>query len=130
MELLVYIGINLTMLIVFAILNSRKKRFKLKGTVFTQLDLQHLVKEFLPSNSDLNKQRPSQLKSRAKKNTIRFVTTPEQKVYWVKDSVFYTVDLVNGEFSPSEAVPISTEDLSKGDMDKLLFILDMLKDEE
>jgi hypothetical protein len=130
MELLAYIGINLTMLVVFAILNSRKKRIRLKGIVFSQLDLHSVVKEFMPSNRDLARRKPSQINNRAKENTIRFVTTPEQKVYWVKDRVFYSVDLIDGEFNPSDAVPISTENLSKNDMDKLLYILDMLKDKE
>lgn len=130
MELLAYIGINLTMLVGFAILNSRKKRIGLKRVVFSQLDLQSVVKEFMPSNRDLARRKPSQLNNRAKSDTIHFIATPDQKVYWVKNSVFYSVDLVDGEFNPSDAVPVLTENLSKNDMDKLLFILDMLKDVE
>jgi hypothetical protein len=51
----------------------------------------------------------------------------EDKAYWVVDNVFYVGDAVNGSVQPESGEPISTSGLSSKEINKLLFILDNLK---
>jgi hypothetical protein len=86
-----------------------------------------LVRYSLPSNKELRSKRSSQSKVHIEKNVVRVVKTPDNKVYWVDNNIFYCAEIVDGEFNPETAQPINTADLSKEEIDDLLFILDNLK---
>ena len=50
----------------------------------------------------------------------------DNKAYWVKENIFYTAETENGNIIPETARPVDTADMSKKDIDKMLFILDNL----
>jgi hypothetical protein len=126
MGLMVYIALNLTILTVFAILNSRKKKVSLKKVALSQVDLHGIVKGLIPSNAYLRRKKSSQMIDHIKKNITKVMATPDQKVYWVKDNEFLYADLVDGGFNPAEARLVETHEMSKEDVKKMLFILDNL----
>ena len=118
--------INLTLVAVLAIINSRKKRIFLRKVGVTQSQLYAMARSILPSNKSIMKARPTQSKNFVEKGITRFVATPD-KAYWVKDNIFYQAEVIDGEVSPTNAVPINTDGLSKIELEELLFILDSLK---
>jgi hypothetical protein len=67
----------------------------------------------------------SQLDRIRKKNIIR-VAIVEKKAYWVHENIFYVADVVDGEIDNNAAQPIDAHNLSKKELDKLLYILDSL----
>ena len=64
---------------------------------------------------------------RRKDETLTRVIILEDKAYWVSDNVFYVGEAANGQVKPETGVPISTSGLSTKEINKLLFILDNLK---
>jgi hypothetical protein len=47
--------------------------------------------------------------------------------YWVSENIFYVAEAVDGEVIPETAEPVDTNSMSRRDLDKMLFILDSLK---
>jgi hypothetical protein len=117
----------LTVCIVVAILvKKRKKKLTLKNIRFRQSLMHEAIKQFLPDEI-FKRDYMTQSKKRKEDNTFRFIRTSDQKVYWVKNNTFYYADIVDGEFEISDGKPINTENLSKKDIDMLLYILDALE---
>lgn len=120
----------LTTILIAAILNivkqNKSKKLKLNKILFRQTSVHEAVKYFLPKNSELKADINRQSKNSIKRNTTKVIKTPDNKVYWVANNVFYYAELVNGEFDPANAKQINTENLSKKQLEELLFILDNL----
>ena len=51
----------------------------------------------------------------------------EDKAYWVKDNVFYFAETNGGDIVDVTAKPVEISEMSKQDIDKMLFILDNLR---
>jgi hypothetical protein len=47
--------------------------------------------------------------------------------YWVSENIFYVAEAIDGEVIPQTAEPVDTNSMSRKDLDKMLFILDSLK---
>lgn len=125
--MLLYYAIGLTAINILAILIKRRKRkLSMKRYVYRQTTLHQIAKYLLPTNAELMSNKPSQHKKYLDSKTVRVLTTPENKAYWVKDNKFYYADVTDGEFNPELGKEISTESLSKKEIEKLLFILDNL----
>ena len=118
--------VNLTMFSLFAILINKKRRVLIKKRTLRQSDLYGIVKEIFPSNRRIREMKPTQSKKFVEASITRFVATPDN-AYWVKNNVFYTAAVVDGEVLHRDAVPIDTAKLSKDEIDELLYILDNLK---
>ncbi len=118
--------ILLTIASVFVILKITKKNEKIfiGRPIYRQSDMHNIMKVFF-SRSIVIKNKSSQMDKRTEDNNIKVVAT-EDKAYWVVDNVFYVADLVNDRPDMSTARPIDTENMSKQDIDKMLFILDNL----
>ena len=54
------------------------------------------------------------------------VAVVENKAYWVIDNIFYQADVIDGEIDRTSSRPIDAFDMSRGDLRKMLFILDNL----
>ena len=85
-----------------------------------------MLKVFFDSNIKINKPVPSQLKKREEEQTTKVIIL-DDSAYWVLDNVFYVGVAVDGEVKPETAAPLDTSELSKTDINKLLYILDTLK---
>lgn len=117
----------LTVIALIVIINRRGRKLRLKKISFSQSVLHSVLKDSLPTNNELMKDRPTQGRNRRQENTMKVVTTTDNKAYWVSNNVFYCVDVIDGYVDPSQAKPIDTDNLTKSDIEKLLFILDQLK---
>lgn len=49
-------------------------------------------------------------------------------IYWVQDNVFYTANVIGDEVDQESIHPIDTESMSKSELEKMLIILDTLKE--
>lgn len=125
--MLTYLAILLTIGNILAILYRRRtKKVLLKRYVYRQTTLHQIAKMVIPKNEALMFKKPSQHKNYIQNKTVKVITTPDRKAYWVKDNKFYWADVSEGDFNPDLGKEINTESLSKKEMDRLLFILDNL----
>jgi hypothetical protein len=121
-------AINLTLIVVCSIIiiAVKKKDKYFSKVVYTQSDIHKIVKNFIP-NDLFEKPKPlSQARKHLKNNTVR-VLIIEDHAYWVHDNMFYIADTVEGLVNPETVRPIDTNNMSNRDIDKMLFILDSLK---
>ena len=116
----------LTSFLLIAIINRTKRRIVLKRIGFRQSMLHHIVKDMLPTNAFIDSQKDRQSKKHRGNAAIKVIQAPDNKAYWVENNTFYSAELVNGQFDPSSGKPVDTNNMSKKEIDKLLFILDNL----
>lgn len=102
------------------------KKVLTKKYVYRQSTMHRLAKMVLPSNAEIKLSKASQFNKYKKSKTIRIITAPDGNAYWVKDNKFYTSDMKDGEFDPSQGKEIDTTSMTKKEIDKLLLILDNL----
>ncbi len=95
-------------------------------TLYSQKDTHELFKYFFLIDSSNQKKRFSQLTKHTEKSMIK-VMVIGQEAYWVSDNTFYVAKAINGEVEPGSAQPVDIENMSKNDINKMLFILDNLE---
>ena len=119
---------GLTLIAYWAILKVIKKRSKkvFSKTLYRQSDMHRMLKYFFSLEITNNEKRPSQLTKRIEKDMIKVIVM-ENQAYWVSDNTFYVAKAFEGEVLPDTAEPIDIESMSRKDIDKMLFILDNLK---
>ena len=121
-------AISLTLIVLSSIIIVAVKRSKkyFAKIVYSQSDIHQIVKDLLPKDL-FEMQKPlSQARKHVRSNTVR-VLVVEDQAYWVHDNMFYVADAVNGFVSPETVKPVDTNNMSKRDIDKMLFILDSLR---
>ena len=118
----------LTLLVSLAIIAIVKKKInkKMSRTLYSQKDTHELFKYFFSIDSSNQKKRSSQLTNHTEKSMIR-VMVIGQEAYWVSDNTFFVANAINGEVEAGSATPVDVENMSKNDMNKMLFILDNLQ---
>jgi hypothetical protein len=123
------LAISLTLIVICSILvitvKNRKKYFP--KVVYSQSSIHQIVKHFIPKDFFDMPAVVSQSKKHVLKNTVK-VMLLEDQAYWVHDNMFYTAELVEGFVDAETARAVDTNNMSKRDIDKMLFILDSLKD--
>ena len=103
--------------------NARKSFSK---TLYSQSDIHNLLKYFFSLNIRNNEKHPSQLTKRKEKDMIKVIVMGNLG-YWVSENIFYVAEAVDGNIVPETAEPVDTNSMSRKDLDKMLFILDSLK---
>lgn len=103
--------------------NARKSFSK---TLYRQSDIHSLMKYFFSLNINNNEKPPSQLTKRRERDMIKVIVMGNLG-YWVSDNIFYVAEAIDGEVIPQTAKPVDTNSMSRKDLDKMLFILDSLK---
>ena len=119
---------GLTLLFSWSIIKIlNKKRIKsFNKNKYRQSDIYEIIKDIIPKQK-LNKTKCiTQSEKHIQKNMLKVVITND-KAYWTLDNVFYTADAVNGRVDEDTVVPLDFEDMSKTELDKMLSILDDLK---
>ena len=119
---------GLTLIAAWAILKVIKKRSKkvFSRTLYRQSDMHRMLKYFFSLEITNNEKHPSQLTKRKEKDMIKVIVM-ENQAYWVSDNTFYVAKAFEGEVLPDTAEPVDIESMSRKDIDKMLFILDNLK---
>jgi hypothetical protein len=125
------IVMGLTLLVSWAILIIIKKRNnkKYSSLSYRQSDMHEILKYFFSLNVKKKEKPLSQFKKRAEEGMLKVIVV-DNKAYWVLDNVFYVADAFENQVQPETAKPVNVENMSKLDMEKMLFILDSLNDGE
>jgi hypothetical protein len=119
---------GLTLIACCSIIVIRDKRNKKSYTrsVYRQSDMHEMLKIFFSQEFNNKENKLSQFEKRKESLDIKVVIL-NNKAYWVSSNTFYVGDSIDGKVLPETAVAIDTENMSKNEIDKLLFILDKLK---
>lgn len=125
MEYLIAVG--LTFVLSLAIIKlSVKKSIKRFGQIeYRQSSTYERSRQFMPKNSYSSPEVVSQAMKHVEQHMVKIIII-DNKAYWVKDNIFYTAETNNGSIVHETAKPVDTNDMSKKDIDKMLFILDNL----
>lgn len=102
-----------------------KRKINRKKVVRRQSDTHNFLKEFFSRNTS-NQIKESQSKKLQSKNTTKVIVTEDDKAYWVVNNMFFVCDVVDGRPDFDNGRPIDTSNMSKNELDKMLFILDNL----
>ena len=126
--MIIAIILSLTLVLLSSIIIIRVKRRKkyFAKIIYTQSDIHKIVKNFLPKDLFEVPNLISQARKHVRKNTVK-VLIIEDKAYWVHDNMFYVADTDEGLVDPETVRPVDTNNMSKRDIDKMLFILDSLR---
>lgn len=92
--------------------------------VGSQTDVHNLTKVFLTRSTETPK--VSQMIKYEDSRRIEVLVLDNQ-AYWISNNVFYTGDIVDGHIDHETTKPIDTLSMKKEEVDKMLFILDSLK---
>jgi hypothetical protein len=118
----------LTFVLSYFILKVIRKRSQ-KGfskTLYSQSDIHNLLKYFFSLQINDKQKSPSQLTKRKEKDIIKVIVIGDLG-YWVSENIFYVAETVNGDIIHQTARPVDTNSMTRKDLDKMLFILDSLK---
>lgn len=120
------LGLTLVLASSIIIIAVRRRKKYFAKIVYTQSDIHQIVKNFLPKDLFEVPKLISQARKHIRNNTVK-VLIIEDQAYWVHDNMFYVADAVDGLVNPETVRPVDTNNMSKRDIDKMLFILDSLR---
>jgi len=127
MKELIIVGLALTLffsIVVNVVKNNKKNTSKV---MHRQSDVHKLLKYFFSIPLYNNENNFSQLTKHKQKSIIKVIVLGNQ-AYWVSNNIFYVADAIDGKVQKHTAKPVDIEGLPKVDLDKMLFILDSLRD--
>ena len=126
MIIALYIGLTLLAICSIIIIAVKRKKKYFAKIVYTQSDIHQIVKNFLPKDLFELPTPLSQARKHIRNNTVK-VLIIEDQAYWVHDNMFYMADTAEGLVNPETVRPVDTNNMSNRDIDKMLFILDSLR---
>jgi archaellin len=126
MQAVIVIGLTLISFSSILIVMNRKRKKSFNKVLYRQSDMHNILKDFFFKDIFDNKVITSQSKIWKEKQTTRVVII-DQRAYWVSNNMFYVGDTVDGKVKPETGKPLDTTKMSKREVDKMLFILDNLK---
>jgi hypothetical protein len=108
--------------------NTNLKVKKLDFT-YRQSHIHEVVKPLLPNSVFMRKPEPRQSRNHEAKTNVRVIMV-DNKAYWVKDNLFYIADMNDGIIDADSTRLLDIMSMDKVQLDKILFIIDRLKDGE
>ena len=129
MKYLIASGLTLVVSWAILIVIKKKNNKKYLSSPYRQSDMHEILKYFFSLNVKEKDKPLSQFQKRLDESMLKVIVV-ENKAYWVLNNVFYVADAFENQVNPETAKPVDVEDMSRPDMEKLLFILDSLKDGE
>jgi hypothetical protein len=126
MEYVLVMGLTLIVFCSIIIVITKKEKKSFNKIVYRQSDMHNILKDFFFKDIDNEKVFTSQSKIWREKQTTKVVIL-DQKAYWISNNIFYVGEAVDGKVKPETGQPLDTSNMSKREIDKMLFILDNLK---
>ena len=125
------IASSLTLVVSWAILVIIKKKNnkKYSSLSYRQSDMHEILKYFFSLSVKEEAKPLSQFQKRLEESMLKVLVVGNE-AYWVVGNVFYVADAFDNQVDPETARPVNVENMSRLDMEKMLFILDSLKDGE
>lgn len=121
--------ILLTLAAVWSIIKivSIQKWNYIDSVMYSQSSMHYRLNSFMPNKITTKEKIISQADRHIRENMIKIVVV-NNKAYWTANNIFYVADVDNGEISSDTVKEIDTSEMSKSELDKMLDILDNLKD--
>ena len=126
MEYLLVIGLTLCLCWSIIKVSNKKRIAFLKKIKYRQSDIHEMIKNVIPKQRFDKPKFITQSQRHVQKNMLR-VVIEKNKAYWILNNVFYTADAIGGRVDENTARPLDVENMSKVELDKMLSILDDLK---
>ena len=123
MEYLIPLLLTITASFVILLIVRKSEEINANRLLYKQSH-KHALTKHLFSHIEPEK-KETQISKRTKENAVKIISI-EDKAYWVIDNIFYTADMDGDMPDMSTARPIDTSNMSRSDIDKMLFILDNL----
>jgi hypothetical protein len=127
MKELIIAGLALTLFFSIVVNVVKNKKKNTSKVMHRQSDVHKLLKYFFSIPLYNNENNFSQLTKHKQKSIIKVIVLGNQ-AYWVSNNIFYVADAIDGKVQKHTAKPVDIEGLPKVDLDKMLFILDSLRD--
>jgi hypothetical protein len=125
-----FLGSALTMLAMFIttrLILPLTLKTKVNNIRYSQSHIHTLVMPLLPDLKTYRKKMVTQSSKHDEKVNIRVVIL-DNKAYFVKDGGFYCADVDGDSIDKQSAVVVDTMGMDKVQLDKMLFIMDQLRD--
>ena len=126
MEYLLVIGLTLCLCWSIIKVSNKKRIAFLKKIKYRQSDIHEMIKNVIPKQRFDKPKFITQSQKHVQKNMLK-VVIEKNKAYWILNNVFYTADAIGGRVDENTARPLDVENMSKVELDKMLSILDDLK---
>lgn len=128
-----FIGSFSTMVVLYFVGKyGNPKRFNIDQTVsikYRQSSMHEMVKHLIPIESFNKKILDTQSIKYEKKTNVKVIIVNEC-AYWVKDNIFYMANMEDGFIDKDTTRLVDTMGMDKVELDKMLFIMDRLKEGE
>lgn len=113
-------------------MNKITNRFKTSFNYLSQSERYELVRPYLPQPASIQEDDEEfdiedEIEEYLEENAVNVVMEGDS-IYWVQDNIFYTAQVIGDEVDQNSIQPINTESMSKSELEKMLFILDALKE--
>lgn len=126
MEYLLVIGLTLlSYWSIIKISNKRRMTF-LNKNKYRQSSIYEMVKDVIPKQRFDKPKVITQSQRHIQKNMLRVVIAGGS-AYWILNNVFYTANAINGRVDEETIKPLDIENMPVKELDKMLSILDDLK---
>lgn len=129
MQIILMVGLTFSIFCFILIIMNKKSKKTFNKKVYRQSDMHNILKDFFFKTIDNENKFVSQSKILRDKKTTKVVII-DQKAYWVSNNVFYVGDTVDGKVIQETGEPLDTVNMSNLEINKMLFILDNLKNGE
>jgi len=98
------------------------------SVVKSQSTIHHKFKKSYP-HAKISQKHTSQAKNFVSERMFKVIEI-DGKAYWVKNNTFFMADMIEGKINHDSIKEVDTMNMSKKDLDKMMFIVDKLKDDE
>ena len=126
MEYLLIVGLTLLCSWSIIKISNKRRMIFLDKHKYRQSYIYEMIKDIIPKQVFDKPKVITQSQKHIQKNMLRVVIT-EGKAYWILDNVFYTAKAINGRVDEETIKPLDIENMPTKELDKMLSILDDLK---
>jgi hypothetical protein len=125
-----FLGSAVTMIAMFfttRLISSRRLDAKPTPFRYGQSHIHTLVLPLVPEIKKYKKQMVTQSRKHEEKTNIRVVIL-DNKAYFIKDGTFYCAEMDGNHIDSASATSVDTIHMDRVQLDKMLFIMDQLRD--
>ena len=126
MEYLLIIGLTLLSYWSIIKISNKRRMIFLSKNKYRQSSIYEMVKDVVPKQRFDKPKVITQSQRHIQKNMLRVVIA-DGSAYWILNNVFYTANAINGRVDEETIKPLDIENMPTKELDKMLSILDDLK---
>jgi len=126
MEYLLVVGLTLLSYWSIIKISNKRRMIFLNKNKYRQSSIFEMVKDVVPKQRFDKPKVITQSQRHIQKNMLRVVIA-DGSAYWILNNVFYTANAINGRVDEETIKPLDIENMPTKELDKMLSILDDLK---